>query len=535
MSKQSLDALIASIHQHQEVSAKIKASTKKSLGDFYRFESEIATHELDLSDTKLAPEFERLMAGAGLVLGTHYSDQELKKLTGTFRKNIMNSVQASKKFAVKGDTVIINGYSNNFEQVSQLLKVGVESPSIKSGAYTSLSKFILRYLADNEEVRATISELDKKIQSDPAFAKRTKFGFDVGHTEESSNIYSAIKASIFNSIRKLPLPTGMSEFDSRVKADLLNLTGQMEQMANDPEVMLALAKEYGILDKAQLEKLVELSVGFVRQVASGEVKATLNVEGKLDKTVIKNIANQLKISVFPQYAVDNQRIGSNIEQAIGRHFEQRSNSFATFLRRWLTGVNPFSGKNSAELKGRLPPIPQFEGSPPLVKLAGDSVYQSLKSGKASNVKYGGSSKSTKPKVSAGKPRPKPSAPVKDFAKSTAAASVQKIRRQNPPSIVNIIAIINMRLEETIRANMGRPGGLEYRTGRLAKSAKVLTASTDRDEYIRLQYTYMKNPYQTFEVGYNKGTVARDPRTLIGGSIREIASSIVMKKLRVVRV
>ena len=535
MSRESLNALIGSIQQHQLVAGNIKSTTRKTLGEFYRFESEIATHELDLSDSRLMAEFERVLASAGLALNSEYTEAELKELIGIFRNNIINYVKENKKFAVNGTTVVINGYSNNFEQVSQLLKVGIESGSIKSGAYTSLSKFILRYMANNEEVKLKISELDRKIQSDPAFAKRTKFGFDVGHTEESSNIYSAIKASIFNSIRKLPLPRGMAEFDNRVKADLEKLERQMESMAKDPDVMLALAREYGILDQEQFSKLVELSIGFIRQVVRGEVRAALDIEGKLDKTIIKKIANQLKISVFPQYAVENQRIGANIEAAIAKHFEQRSNSYALFLQRWLSGQNPFSGSRGTGLRGKLPPLPEFEGSPPLIKLMGDSTYVALQFGKTGDVTIKGSAKTSKAKVGAGKPRPKPSAAVRDFAQSKAALAVKRLQRKQQPSIVNIIAIINSKLEEQIRSNMTRPGGLQYRTGRFARSAQVVGGSRDKDNYIRLQYTYMKNPYQTFEVGGAKGTPARDPRLLISGSIREIASSLVLQKLRVVRV
>jgi len=532
MSKQSLDALVASIQQHQLVSAQIKASTNQTLGEFYRYESAIATHELDLSDKVLAPEFEKILLSAGLELNKHYTDAELKKVTKVFRDNIISKVKNSKVFGTDGDRILVSGFKDNYTQVVQLLKVGMEGET--RSAYNSFSRFILRYLSDNEDIRQTVGELDKKIQADAAFAQRTKFGFDVGHTEESSNIYSAVKASIFNSLRKLPLPSPLSEYNKTVKADLLRLQQQMEAMASDDEMMLALAKEYGILNKEELKKLVELSVGFVRQVASGEVNATLNVEGKLDKTVIRKIANQLKISVFPQYAKDNQKIGRNIEQAIGKHFDKRSNSFASFLQRWLSGVDPFAGKNS-ELSARLPKLPDFEGSPPITYLTGQVIYENLQFGKSKPRKYAGRAKSAKPKVGTGKPRPKTStATIADFGKAE-AARLKKLARTKQQPIVNIIAIINSRLAENIRANMGRSGGLTYRTGRLARSAKVLNGVRDKDGNIRLDYTYLKNPYQTFEVGYAKGTAARDPRSLISGSIREIAASIVLQKLRVVRV
>jgi hypothetical protein len=41
-------------------------------------------------------------------------------------------------------------------------------------------------------------------------------------------------------------------------------------------------------------------------------------------------------------------------------------------------------------------------------------------------------------------------------------------------------------------------------------------------YPSFGYTYQKNPYQTFEPGYNQGDPERDPRKVINQSIREIA-------------
>ena len=37
----------------------------------------------------------------------------------------------------------------------------------------------------------------------------------------------------------------------------------------------------------------------------------------------------------------------------------------------------------------------------------------------------------------------------------------------------------------------------------------------------IEYTYEKYPYQTFEPGFEKGSVLRDPRKLIEESIRDI--------------
>ena len=49
------------------------------------------------------------------------------------------------------------------------------------------------------------------------------------------------------------------------------------------------------------------------------------------------------------------------------------------------------------------------------------------------------------------------------------------------------------------------------------------------------YTYEKNPYQTFEIGYSQGSQERDPRRLIEVSIREIAAEMAIGRLYTRRV
>ena len=50
----------------------------------------------------------------------------------------------------------------------------------------------------------------------------------------------------------------------------------------------------------------------------------------------------------------------------------------------------------------------------------------------------------------------------------------------------------------------------------------------------LDYTYMKNPYQTFEPGFKQGSTMRDPRKIIGESIREIATAILGRQPHTIR-
>ena len=107
--------------------------------------------------------------------------------------------------------------------------------------------------------------------------------------------------------------------------------------------------------------------------------------------------------------------------------------------------------------------------------------------------------------------------------------------QRMPSMTSLQAYINENLQSVISANMG--GGTErsvlnYRTGRFAESAKVESLSQSRQGLITAFYTYMKNPYQTFEPGFKQGSpISRDPRLLISKSIRDIVATKVSNKLR----
>jgi len=80
--------------------------------------------------------------------------------------------------------------------------------------------------------------------------------------------------------------------------------------------------------------------------------------------------------------------------------------------------------------------------------------------------------------------------------------------------------------------MTRPA-LQNQTGRFAESVKVERLSQSREGMLSAFYSYMKSPYQTFEPGFNQGSKARDPKALIGKSIREIAAGLVGNRLRAI--
>ena len=106
---------------------------------------------------------------------------------------------------------------------------------------------------------------------------------------------------------------------------------------------------------------------------------------------------------------------------------------------------------------------------------------------------------------------------------------------NTVNLTSLQSLINSHLQNVISANMGDGSSkriLNYRTGRFAGSAKVETMSQSRQGMITAFYSYMKNPYQTFEPGFKQGSPnTRDPKLLISQSIREIAATRVGNQLR----
>ena len=89
------------------------------------------------------------------------------------------------------------------------------------------------------------------------------------------------------------------------------------------------------------------------------------------------------------------------------------------------------------------------------------------------------------------------------------------------SVTNKLGVFNEKLPEVVKRNMQEPR-LQNRTGRFASSVRVTDITKTPKGFPSIGYTYQKNPYQTFEVGYRQGSPDRDPRKIIDMSIREIA-------------
>ena len=125
------------------------------------------------------------------------------------------------------------------------------------------------------------------------------------------------------------------------------------------------------------------------------------------------------------------------------------------------------------------------------------------------------------------------------AKAPVAARVKgqsRARVSAAMSPIGLTALLNKTLGDQVKKNMGPyPRRLENRTGRFAGSAEVTNVAV-LPKSVEIQYTYQKDPYAVFEPQYGNelASYGRDPKRIIGGTIREIAQSIMGQKFGLVR-
>ena len=129
-----------------------------------------------------------------------------------------------------------------------------------------------------------------------------------------------------------------------------------------------------------------------------------------------------------------------------------------------------------------------------------------------------------------------------FTSPKSTVSIARIPNVTTTSTTNLISLqnlINQNLARQIQSNMGTGSStkvLNYRTGRLANSAKVEKMSESRQGMITAFYSYMRNPYGTFsEGGRQQYPKSRDPKILISKSIRELATPEIAVRMRAVLV
>lgn len=177
------------------------------------------------------------------------------------------------------------------------------------------------------------------------------------------------------------------------------------------------------------------------------------------------------------------------------------------------------------------------------KFIEDSLVSLLSTGKAagayaSDTSFTEKASITRQKVALGPASTRKKSPKQVNSALTKAPKGRKAEGKST-SLAGLQQILDTSLAEKIRQNMGTGAStniLNYRTGRLAESAKVERLSQGRSGMITAYYTYMKYPYATFsEGGVQQYPKTRDPKLLITKSIKELMSAKVAARMRAVLV
>ena len=116
------------------------------------------------------------------------------------------------------------------------------------------------------------------------------------------------------------------------------------------------------------------------------------------------------------------------------------------------------------------------------------------------------------------------------------ATIARQRQRQVANPIGLTALLNKSLGDQVKKNMGPyPRRLENRSGRFAGSAEVTNVAV-LPKSVEIQYTYQKDPYEVFEPEYGnpKASWGRDPKRIIGGTLRELAQSIMGTKYGLVR-
>lgn len=488
------------------------ATAAKNYGEYYREQSKAAPATIDLSSATIKSQVLQLLRKDFVKLGgvsvEEFADRVTKHMMDSIRQAAVNSNDEARKAVISfdGDLLTVSGMENNYAKIRKIV-----NDALSVTAY-GIDSYMMSLTKDGETLSI---EVPSKV----------KFGLDLGHIH--SNIAAAIETAMFNSLSRAKATKSMrGANDPAVRADIEELKKRLKDPA-----FLAAAVAVNKTNKAVdfdmevINASVDIVLNYIRDYNEGRIVAVLKAEPKLDSSVVRRIARQLTVNLFLQDAVTNQSDGTTFEKLISAQLLTATNNN-------LHGVLNVLANNIGERFATL------SGSPSIDDIVEGAITESLKTGNSKKKKY--DSTATKKKTGKG-PTVKKASIRK--GKNTGSAAIKHIffpRARNLKgqftSILHLEAILS-KLPEQVAANMGNGDAkdvLNYRTGRFAESTEAKQVSVTRDGAVQVLYSYMKNPYQTFEPGYAQGKLGRDPRTLIEGSIRQLLRPYVLNKLQVIR-
>jgi len=296
--------------------------------------------------------------------------------------------------------------------------------------------------------------------------------------------------------------------------------------ADSTVAMIAVLKGIKELSGRELDKMSDVALGAVQE----ETRKISNVFGvrknfKLNKITLEEYMRNPKLVDTLEIDIE---YGTNLSQSEMQEFDakQIKAELEAAKKAALDGLKKEQekwGKDYIVMKGSPSLKDRIEKGIP--STVAENLFKGQKvKGKYPTQKNKSTSKSKESKKSKQRTSKKISSKAAKGAKVTYAK--RKQQEQNNP--IALKELINAALPQEILQRM-HPPALQNRTGRFRNSAEVTNVAIGPRGGTQIDYTYMKNPYQTFEPGYAQGSTNRDPRRIIGQSIREIAQKLTGNK------
>lgn len=406
------------------------------------------------------------------------------------------------------------------------IKTEVKEELIKRGAVNPQTKQLSLKLVEivNKEVTKMVAGMyeDFKHYNDSGLKKTEvsgmkgdskEFTFVLAHKESESN------ASVFNAFRNIK-QNNQGDLLTKIRAQIkkLNAGRKGDKIKSPTKNFLDIGHEKG-------SSVAEQRQGAVRR----DVKSTLAVYNtKMNaagKKIIKSLVSDLQFKITKnngkeldqmKVSLESSRLNKskggkeekniiielnadlqNVIESLGAEFwADQESSDSSITKRKKRVLAAFTAKN-------------FKGK---------GIRSNIKPQKIKDTDSSAKGKKKTSKAKAGAA----------YTDNT-PFNVGKPSRKTSGSMFSFVALINKKLPKTVRDNMNG-SGLQNRTGRFARSVKVMDVNTTKQGHPSFGYTYAKNPYQVFEVGTGSppwATPDRDPRKLIDRSIREVAAEMAL--------
>lgn len=138
---------------------------------------------------------------------------------------------------------------------------------------------------------------------------------------------------------------------------------------------------------------------------------------------------------------------------------------------------------------------------------------------------------SKTKVSGKRKPKKPKIKVKT---NKGAGPIQQVSRDIKgrfQSIANLTALLQPLVQLKVKGNMDSASYFKTQTGRFTNSVKISGIRASAPDTLDIDYKYMSYPYAVFEEGGSHHQYGREPSTIINGSVRQAAVSLINSKFR----